>query len=178
MEKKEAKKIAPASASKCCVAETSIGHFVIKMFLALVMIGLGLVVAIVVVMSMGKGWKSACKNYAYLKAGSASSVSMTGEKFEGKVMMRDGSGMMYNLAKEDSELPVRIFGSILNIESNRITILNNASEAQVVLSEAGTIIVSSSTEVGLSALAPGQNIIVFGSNNDEEVLVAKMINIQ
>ena len=177
MEKKEVKKVA-TSASKCCVAETSVGHFVIKMFLALVMVGLGLAIAIVIVMSIGKGWKSACKDYTYLKAGGAAQVSLMGQKFEGKLMVRDGSNVMYKFTKEESDLPVRIFGSILNIESNRITILNNASEAQVVLSEAGTVIVSSSTEVGLSALQAGQNIIIFGELNEDNQLTAKMINIQ
>lgn len=168
----------PANSAKCCVAETSVGHFIIKMFLALVMIGFGLVIAIVVVMSVGRGWKSACRDYWHLKVGSAMQGNLMGERFEGKLMIRDGSGVMHKFSKEESELPVRIFGNILNIESNRITVLNNASEAQVILSQADTVIVSSSTEVGLSALVPGQNIIVFGASNEDDVLTAKMINIQ
>jgi len=176
MEKKEVKKSAPASSSKCCVAETSVGHFIIKMFLALVMIGFGLVIAIIVVMNIGKGWKPACKDYAYFKTG-AMQVGMMGEKFEGKLMMRDGSNAMYKFTKEESELPVRIFGYVLNVESNRITVLNNAAEAQVVLSQADTVIISSSTEVGISALQTGQNIIIFGELNDDNQLTAKMINI-
>jgi hypothetical protein len=178
MEKKEVKKSAPVSASKCCVAETSVGHFIIKMFLALVMIGLALVIAIIVVMSIGRGWKSACRDYGYMKVGDPAQVRMLGDKFEGKIMLRDGSGVAYKFTKEAPVMSERIYGNILKIEDNLITILNNAAKEQVIVSRAETVIVSSTTEVGISALETGQNIIVFGSPDEEGLLVAKMINIQ
>jgi hypothetical protein len=73
---------------------------------------------------------------------------------------------------------VRMFGAVTKVEGNLITIMNNGAAEQVVVSQADTIIMSSSTEVGLAALKAGQNIVVAGVMNKDNQLVAKIINIQ
>jgi len=89
----------------------------------------------------------------------------------------------YKFEKEDGERNERhgvsrVFGAITKVESNQITIMNNAAKEEVVWSMATTVIMSSSTEVGLAALHAGQNIVVFGTLNKNNQLEAKLITIQ
>ena len=72
----------------------------------------------------------------------------------------------------------RIFGTITAIDGNKITIYDNGGTDQPVLSLAGTIITSGGKEVGLKTLAAGDNIVVQGAMNADNVFEAKMIIVQ
>lgn len=90
-----------------------------------------------------------------------------------------GAGMMKGWGRSDDRSDVvRVYGTISKVEGNLITIVNNGAKEQVVVSAADTVIMSSSTEVGLSALKVGGGAVFVGSVNAETQLVAKLIQLQ
>jgi len=85
-----------------------------------------------------------------------------------------------NYINEDNILEnntTRIFGIISNIEGNKITVTDNSGGSQIILSQSDTIISTSAGEVGLSILKPGLNIIILGSTNIDNNIIAKIIKI-
>ena len=87
-------------------------------------------------------------------------------------------GMMKGWGREDKTDVVRIFGTIVKVDGNMVTVLNNGAKEQVVVSTADTVIMSSSTEVGLSALKSDLGAVFVGSMNTENQLEAKLIQLQ
>lgn len=79
---------------------------------------------------------------------------------------------------EHASRTTRLFATITKVENNQITVLDNAAKTNMIVTLASTIITSSSTEVGLSSLKVGQNIVVVGGVNDNNLLEAKLIQIQ
>lgn len=71
----------------------------------------------------------------------------------------------------------RLFGSILKVDGNQITIMNNAAEEQVVITLAETQILDGKKEVGISALEKGKDAIFTGVKNESK-LEAKLIELQ
>jgi hypothetical protein len=163
MEKKEVKKNGTHKCGLGCPCGMSTDHLAVKTFLALAFIGLALAISITIV-------------YKVIRR-----VNMVGGCFSTTMMQSGGRNFMYGekgglMMKK--EAPVREFGVISKIEGNQITIMNNAAQEQLVLSQADTVIVASSTEVGLSVLEVGQDIIVIGALDNDNVLTAKVIDIQ
>ena len=74
--------------------------------------------------------------------------------------------------------PVMIYGEILKVEGNKITILNNGAAEQVVVSLPETQISLSEKVVGISSLKEGQEGIFGGFYNKENQLEAKMIELK
>ena len=72
---------------------------------------------------------------------------------------------------------IRLFGTITKIEGNKLTVLDNAANEQIIVSGASTIIMTSSTEIGLSVLEPGQNIIIAGILNKDNAIDAQLISV-
>lgn len=157
----------------CPCGRMSAGHMVVKIFLAIAMIGLGTVIAMEVFYSIGKG--SMAKQPCYGEGGVQMMQRFEGEKAGGMLIGR-GTNVFYK--QEMPPMPERVFGAVTKIEGNKITILNNAAEEQMILSMAETVIISSSTEVGLSALKVGENVVIFGAPNKDKIMEAKYINIQ
>lgn len=90
-----------------------------------------------------------------------------------------GTGMVKGWGKSDDRSDVvRVYGTISKVEGNLITIMNNGAKEQIVVSAVDTVIMSSSTEVGLSALKVGGGAVFVGSMNAETQLVAKLIQLQ
>ncbi len=89
-------------------------------------------------------------------------------------VVREGEKEWFNRESRS----VRLFGTITKVEANQITILDNAAKNDMIVTLSTTIITSSSTEVGLAALKVGQNIVALGTVNPNNVLEAKMIQIQ
>ena len=135
----------------------------VKTFLALAFIGLALAISITIVYKVIRRVNVVGGCYGTTMTQGAGRNYMYGEK----------GGFMIK-----REAPVREFGVISKIEANQITILNNAAKEQVVLSQADTVIIASSTEVGLSVLEVGQDIIVVGTLDKDNALTAKVIDIQ
>lgn len=157
----------------CPCGKMSGGHLVVKIFLALAMIALVLVLSMVVVMKVTKGSK------VYHKAFGVSCMQgQVAEKGEGKFVMGMGGGNMFFGKADAPAVPERVYGNVVKVEANLITIKNNAAAEQIIVSLADTVIISSSTEVGLSALAVGQNIVVFGTPDEQKNLEAKVIQVQ
>lgn len=67
------------------------------------------------------------------------------------------------------------FGSVVRIEGNRIVILNNGAQEQVILSQAQTVISFADREVGLSKVAVGQLVRGVGVTNTDATVTAKAI---
>lgn len=67
------------------------------------------------------------------------------------------------------------FGSVARIEGNRIVILNNGAQEQVVLSQAQTVILFADREVGLSSVTVGQMVRGVGVTNADATVTAKAI---
>ena len=164
----------------CPCGKMSIGHFLIKLFLALAIIGLILVISIAVIMKVTGGVKYGYKHFGYgmMRSAATSQACLSGGERTGGVVMMGAGNIAFKARGEATAMPERLFGNITKIEKNQITILNNAAQEQTVLSLADTVIISSSTEVGISALKAGQDVIVFGAPNADKVLEAKIIEIQ
>jgi hypothetical protein len=105
------------------------------------------------------------------KCGGCTSMH-TGMMSQDRDMMRGGM-----MGKKGDMQYTRAFGVITKVTGNTITISNNASEEQAILSQADTLILSENGEVGLSALKAGQYISVVGEKNAENATVAKMIKL-
>lgn len=162
----------------CPCGKMSIGHFLVKLFLAIAIIGLVTVIAMEVFYNLGKDRWSDHPCFKMM-TGQVMQGRFVSDKGAGVVMMGSGgSNMFYKATKEAPAMPERVFGNITKIEANQITIKNNGAQEQVIISEADTAIISSSTEVGLAALKVGQDIIVIGSPDKDKKLVAKFIEIK
>lgn len=160
----------------CPCGKLSTAHLIVKIFLAVAVIGLGLVISMEIFYSVTKGRMT---RFDMMRAGQTMQGQFCGAKAgSGIVMMGGSSNVAYKAGGEMMALQERIFGVITKIEANRITIKNNAAEEQIVVSQADTVIVSSTTEVGLASLQVGQNIIVIGSTDKDKVLTAQMISIK
>jgi hypothetical protein len=73
--------------------------------------------------------------------------------------------------------PVSVYGEILSVESNKITILNNGATEQVVLSLPETKITLGENEVGISALKAKQEGTFTGFYNKDNQLEVRMIKL-
>jgi hypothetical protein len=89
----------------------------------------------------------------------------------------DGKNLGYASAAVRTQ-DVRLFGAVTKVEGNMITITDNSAKEQVVLSQSNTIITATGTEVGLSAVKPGVNIVSVGAMNKDNQQLAKTIRIQ
>lgn len=69
----------------------------------------------------------------------------------------------------------QLFGTITKVEGNQITILDNSAAEQVITSTAKTMIFSADTEIGLSALKAGQNIVIIQGKVPLEAKVIKVL---
>ncbi|MCC6520413.1 hypothetical protein IT403_00305 [Candidatus Nomurabacteria bacterium] len=105
------------------------------------------------------------------KCGGCTSMH-TGMMSQDRDMMRGGM-----MGKKGDMQYTRAFGVITKVTGNTITISNNASEEQIILSQADTLILSENGEVGLSALKAGQYISVVGEKNAENATIAKMVKL-
>ncbi len=85
-------------------------------------------------------------------------------------------GMMGNWDRDSHT--TRLFGTITKVEANQITVLDNAAKTDMIVTSATTVITSSSTEIGLSSLKAGQNIVAVGVVNANNILEAKLIQLQ
>lgn len=97
-----------------------------------------------------------------------------------------GNKLAYNKsAQQDSEWgdrkektsTVRLFGTIVKVEGNVITVKDNSAQEQVILSQATTVILSTEGEVGISVLKAGADIVALGTYDKDSQLVAKVINL-
>lgn len=86
--------------------------------------------------------------------------------------------MMYGLGLErkDGVNTENFFGTITAIDKNRVTILDNGAQEQVVLSQSNTVIFSTSTKISITELRTGQNIEGFGVRGDDGVITANVIH--
>lgn len=69
----------------------------------------------------------------------------------------------------------KLFGVIVKIENNLITVKDNSTNEQVIMSQAQTAIMSKTGEIGLSSLSVGQSIVSYGTYNTNKQLEAKFI---
>lgn len=175
METKGGKKQAAHSCGLYCpCGKMSTAHLIVKIFLAVAVIGLGLVIAMEVVYNVGRDHKIGQQRCFGMVRGE---TQLVGREVSGK-MMSAGSSVFFQAGGSVQAVPERVFGVISKIEKNKITIINNASQEQVVFSQADTVIVASSTEIGLASLQVGQNVVVLGTPDKDNVLTAKLINVQ
>ncbi len=80
--------------------------------------------------------------------------------------------------EEETTDSARLFGAITKIEGNKITVMTNAAQEQIVLSQTDTVIaLPTDEEIGLAALKAGQNIIVTGTLNDDMTVNAEWITV-
>lgn len=86
--------------------------------------------------------------------------------------------MMFGLGMDraDGARTENFFGTVTAIEKNRITILDNGAQEQVVLSQSNTVIFSTSTKISVTELRTGQNIEGFGVRGDDGVITANVIH--
>lgn len=160
----------------CSCGRMSVGHMLVKMFVALVMVALVLAISMAIFVKFGKGMKT-YHQYGIMRG----QIMMQGCPFAEKgetAAMVGGGNMMFRAEKAAPAMPERMFATVVKIEGNQITIMNNAAAEQVVLSAADTMIIASSTEVGLPTLQPDMDIVVYGSVNTDKMFEAKLIQIQ
>ncbi len=96
--------------------------------------------------------------------------------------LKPGNMMYFNWnergEEEQESRTSRIFGAITAIDGNKITVYDNGATDQPVLSLAETMIFSEGKEVGLKALSAGQDVVVNGTMNSENILEAVKITVQ
>jgi hypothetical protein len=161
----------------CPCGKMSVGHLIVKIFIAVSLIGLGLAIAMTVCYGLSKH-RISKSHYGFSCGAETFQSRSIGAKAGSGTIMVSGSNVAYKAGGEMMDIPERIFGVITKIEANKITIKNNAAQEQLVVSQADTVIVSATTEVGLASLQVGQNIIVIGSYDKDKVLNARMISIK
>lgn len=71
----------------------------------------------------------------------------------------------------------RIVGTITKIEGNKITVSDNSGKEQAVFSLAGTVIISSESEISLSSLGAGEDVSITGVLNKDKQFEAQMIRV-
>ncbi|MGE5298281.1 MAG: DUF5666 domain-containing protein [Acidobacteriaceae bacterium] len=71
-----------------------------------------------------------------------------------------------------------IFGTISNIQGNKITITNNSGQQQDVITQSTTLIIENGSQIGLNGLKSGQNIIVSGTTDSNNQITARIIQVQ
>ncbi len=70
---------------------------------------------------------------------------------------------------------VRLVGSISKIDGNKITVLDNGAKAQVVMSQAITMIRAATGMISLTNLKVGENVIVMGVTAEDGSVTARSI---
>lgn len=146
-------------ANSCC-RNVSFGHRLAKVFLTVV------VVFFVFTIGMGYGFKI---GYLTAKGGYQKSFANY------KMMQRPGiEGAIF---RKDVPETTRLFGTIAKVDGNKITVVNNAAQETIVVSQTTTIILSETSEIGLSALKPGLNIVSSGLFNKDKQLDAQVIKV-
>lgn len=162
----------------CPCGKLSTAHLIVKIFLAVAVIGLGLVISMEIIYNISKDRVGRQSRFDMMNAGQSVQGQFVGAKVGSGTIMMGNSNVAYKAGGEMTKMQERIFGVITKIEANKITIKNNAAVEQLVVSQADTVIVSSTTEVGIASLQVGHNIIVIGSIDKDNTLTAKMISIK
>ena len=151
---------------RCC--DSSWGGFLVKIFLAVVIILFVLCLTMFVATRI-------------TRKGSVGSGCLLGQQMIGNRAVVQQGGFLEKGnewgKRDDKASAVRLFGTISKVEGNKITIKDNGALEQVVLSQAGTVILSAEGEVGLSVLKTGVNIVSLGTYDKDNQLVAKVINV-
>ncbi len=157
-----------------CCRKNTVWNVVLKLFLgvALFMLVFCMGAASVVRMTRGRMVHNEAGGYMM---GAPGQGMMSGNMEMG---WSDDRGMTRTMTRMDTIEWKRLFGSITKIEGNKITILNNAAEEQMVMSMQDTIIGLAGNEVGLGALKVGQNVVVVYQAGSEATLQAKTISVQ
>jgi hypothetical protein len=173
---KSKEKMCATGAGPCssgCWCGKCIGWKLLKMFLCLA------VALFVFICGVGVGVKMS--NY---KTGAWGNGGMSIMKYGQTAELGPNTMMKFFSTKDggcgfaSQSHDVRLFGNITKIEGNKITVLDNSAKEQVVLSQPSTIIAETETEVGLSSLEPGMNIISVGAMNADNQMLAKIIQVQ
>lgn len=97
------------------------------------------------------------------------------DSFEKNDFQKGRGNMMLKYKKEDDS--TNLFGVVSKVEKNLITIMDNSSNEQVVVSLSGTTIVSATGEVGLASIKEGQSLKVVGTMNADKQLEAQIIRV-
>ena len=160
----------------CSFRKLSWGQFAVNLFIALCFVSIALVVSLLVVMNIGRGFDNGTK-LKYTHKATGYTVYTTKDGATRMVLTKDAIAGLQAI-KDQMRAPERIFGTVLRVEGNQVIIWNNAAEEQVILSHASTMIFVSSTEVGITAIEEGQNVIILGLPDEEDNLIAKTISIQ
>lgn len=149
---------------KVCCRNSSVVHRVLKVFLTAV------VVFFIFVVGMGFGFKIGyfgMRSVQYVKTNPTALNMM--KKYD-----RDDRK---DFLKGNLVAQSRLFGTITQIEGNKITVTNNAAQETVVLSQVTTVIVLGETEVGVASLKVGMNLVSTGVFNKDNQLEAQIIKI-
>lgn len=83
--------------------------------------------------------------------------------------------MMLKYNKVDDA--TNLFGVVTKVEKNLITLLDNSSNEQVVVSLSSTTIVAATGEVGLASIKEGQSLKIVGTMNADKQLEAQVIRV-
>lgn len=142
-----------------CCRNVSFGHRLAKVFLTVV------VTFFVFTVGMGYGFKI---GYVVARGGYAknsANIPMM-KRFDNESFFR----------KNVSET-TRLFGTITKVDGNKITVTNNAAQESIVVSQTSTVILSATSEIGLSSLKTGLSIVSSGLLNKDNQLEAQIIKV-
>ena len=80
--------------------------------------------------------------------------------------------------REEAKQPTRLFGEVVKVEENKITVLNNGAAEQIVLSLAETRIIKGDKEVGINSIEKGDAGVFAGFVNKDGLLEARVIELK
>ena len=127
------------------------------------------IVLLVIVFCIGLAAGSHVRNWRRISPG----YNMMGYSRDGGFDQRGMMGGIYGYQNN------KVFGTITGISGNKITINNNAGQAQVIVTQANTAIISATgTQMVLGDLKNGQKISVVGTADQNNQVTATVINVQ
>ena len=154
-----------------CCSRPSASRYVLRGLLAVVVLftvfSIGLSIgAKMALHRMGMGGRSSMMRMEERRIVPGGRMEMKGDV----LLMRGDHEMPGMMRDPQSDAGMAsIFGSIVAVDGNRITLKDNGNDNQVVLSQADTMITSGGALVTLGGLRVGQNVLVMGMKEGEQV---------
>ena len=159
----------PEGGHKCCgwLIGNKYRHQTLRAFFWVLII-LGFVMAVGAGIETARAMREKKTAMRFAKAGYFVEPTVGGYRVLPRLIFRE----------KEEQKPVIVFGEITQIESNKVTILNNGAAEQVVLSMPDTKITLGDKEIGISSLGKGQAGTFAGFYNKDNQLEAKEINLK
>lgn len=160
----------------------TIGKLLMKIFLALAMAALAFAAAAWIAIGLvyhNWGWNfkefRMARNNKEVRDKKCGQQNFAESKMDFKITINQDQKMEQTVAKE--RILPRTFGVIKKIDGRKISIINNAGQAEDVFSQPYTVITLANRQISLAELKVGQKALFIGTNNGLNQLGAESIDV-